>query len=344
MAARYCVDASGSLSNVRRTAVGGLLVDATLARVGVLEYVDADGALIRRYNPASVLQASLDQLTTVPVTNRHPQKFVDVDNYKKVAAGHVVGVPTFKDGHIHATLAIQDAQLIQDIEMGVAREVSMGYMAGHDGRPGTTDDGQTFDESRTDLTWNHAAIVPAGRAGKTVRLMLDSAEIPSLEIDEMEIKIGDKTVPAAQAQATFDEYDAGLQGKLAQAEAARDAALAQVSALTAELAEATSDAAIDARIAARDAAKAAADAKAAKLARVAAAYPSISLDGRSEEFVDGLFASLPAETPAAAANNAAIQSNDEAPGAPKSVGKTPIRAKSLHELRREALKAEASKK
>ena len=33
---QYFIDRAGTLSNVRRTAIGGLLVDATLAKAGVM--------------------------------------------------------------------------------------------------------------------------------------------------------------------------------------------------------------------------------------------------------------------------------------------------------------------
>ncbi len=183
----YFVDASGSISNVRRTAVGGLLLDATLAKVGVMEYVyrpttkderSQGFKVIRRYNPASVLEAAVADIATAPVTREHPKKFLDTSNYQQHAKGHVVGTPIFKDGHIYATLAINDEQLIKDIESGKRREVSMGYYADHDGQPGQTDSGESYDEARVKIEWNHIAVVECGRAGRSVRLMLDSAEIP----------------------------------------------------------------------------------------------------------------------------------------------------------------------
>lgn len=309
-----------TLKNVRRTATGGLLVDATLARTGVLDYVE-NGKTIRRYNPEPVLAASLDGLPTAPVTNRHPRKFVDATSYRQVAAGHLVGQPRLENGHIVATLAIQDEKLIADVEAGRAREVSMGYLAAHDGVPGVVD-GETYDEARTEITWNHVAIVPAGRAGKSVRLLLDSQDIPSEleDEDKMTIKIGDKELTLdAAGQAELETYLKTQQDTIDSLTAARDAAnqlvLAHVKRAEeaeAKLAIATSDEtiskAVEAELAKR-AAKAQAD---EKLAKVKAAYPTLDLEGKSEAYIDGLAAAMEAK-PADAEGLNKIQSKDAKP-------------------------------
>lgn len=284
------IDRAGALTNIRRTAVGGMLVDAKLAKVGVMEYASGQ-KVVRRRNPPEALAAACADVATAPVTNRHPNRFVDTHNYKELSKGHVVGQPTFVDGHICATLAINDAQLIRDIEMGVCREVSMGYSAHHDGVPGVTEDGQAYDESRVKIEWNHIAIVPEGRAGKSVRLMLDSADIPQ---EDITMKINGIEVAMDSAQAAFDSYDAGLQAKIAELTAQLDAAKAEKAQLDAKLAVATSPetlkAAVEAELARVEAQKAADE----KRSKVAAAYPSISLDGKSEDFVDALFVALAA--------------------------------------------------
>ncbi len=273
--AQFFIDRSGSISNVRRTAIGGLLLDAKLARVGVLEYQDGD-KVIRRYNPASVLEAAIPQVSTIPVTNRHPDKFVDTDNYSQYAAGHVVGMARFEDGHIHATLAINDKKLIRDIEMGIAREVSLGYSAVHDGIPGGAD-GETWDEARVELILNHAAIVPVGRAGKTVRLQLDAAgSIPAdfQEIPKMSVlKIAGAEVQVDAAQAAIDSHDSKLQAQIVALTQRAEDAESKVTELTSKVAEVTADAFIDAKVAERLAAKQAEDEFQAKLARVQKRFP-----------------------------------------------------------------------
>jgi hypothetical protein len=275
MTQQWFVDRAGSISNVRRTAVGGMLVDAKLAKVGVLEYQDGE-RVIRRYNPPAVLEAAIPQVSTIPVTNRHPDKFVDTSNYSKYAAGHVVGMARFEDGHLHATLAINDANLIRDIEMGIAREISLGYLATHDGKPGEAD-GLAWDEARVSLELNHCAVVPAGRAGKSVRLCLDSAEIPAIDQEvpvAVVLKISGAEVQVDSAQPAID----ALEAKLVVAEQSVTDSAAKIAELEAKLAEVTTDAFIDAKVAERIEAQKAEDAFQAQVARVKARFPKATED------------------------------------------------------------------
>ncbi len=300
----FTVDRSGVLSNARRTATGGYLVDATLARVGKLEYSERElpeGTPLVQFNTADVLQGSLDGISTAPVTNRHPPKFVTADTYKQYAVGHAVGPARFVDDHIHATLAIQDADLIRDIELGVCREVSMGYSFD------VEDDGR-----RSKIEWNHIAIVPAGRAGKSVSLVFDSAEIPQ-EKEAQVFKISGADVAEDAVQAAIDS----LEGQLAAAQAELEAVKAEKTATDAALALAVSDEAVDAAVAARIARDQAVADKAAKLARVAAGYPSVALDGKSDDFVDALVVALDAKEAEDAEDLRKIQ--DKRPGGEKIV-------------------------
>ncbi len=303
---QYFIDRAGSIRNVRRTAVGGLLLDARLAKVGVLEYREGE-RVVRRYNPPQVLEAVLPQVSTLPVTNRHPSEFVNTKNYSKLAAGHVVGMARMEDGHIVATLAVNDENLIRDIEMGLAREVSLGYMATHDGKPGS-DDQHQWDEARVSLELNHCAIVPAGRAGATVCLQLDSAEIPNDESASMKFKIGGVEVEATDAQAAIDSLEAKLQAEVTVAQAALDKANEQLAAAQKQLDEATSDEAINALVEKRIQAQKDAAEFAAKVERVRKAFPKVDESKlTNREYVDALdfarsdtavFEAAPAPVPA----------------------------------------------
>jgi len=291
---KLCLDATGPLRNARRTATGGFLVDATLAKVGVLAY-DEGGRKVRHLNTSSVLAGALQGVVTAPVTNRHPKKFVDASTYREVVAGHVVGDPQLVDGHVRATLAIQDAELIRDIEAGAAREVSMGYAVDVEEAPGTTEDGEDYDLVRTAIEWNHIAVVPRGRAGGSVRLLLDSEDIPQEEETMKVFKIDGAEVAEDKAQDAFDRALERAAGTLA----ARDAELESLRSVKAELeqklADATSAAAVDAAVEAKLRQKADEEAKAAKLEKVKAAYPTLALDGKSDAYIDALFDALSAK-------------------------------------------------
>lgn len=291
MRTTYVVDNIGALGKLERTATGGYRVPATLARVGVMPYLDGKGGTIRHYNPPSVLQASFAAVVDAPVTHNHPAKMVSPANYKTVAAGHVLGSPTFTDGHIHAVLAIQDAALINALEVGSCREVSMGYSVDFEETPGVTPEGEAYDVIRTSLAWNHIALVPQGRAGRTVRCMLDSQDIPTEEAD-VTYKIDGADVAQDKAQAGIDALCAARDVNKAKC----DELAAQIADLQAKLeaaqSEETMDAAVSARLAKIEADRAAAlalEQAASRRQQVADACPGLSLEGKSQDYVDAIF-------------------------------------------------------
>lgn len=281
----YFVDRSGPLTNKRRTATGGYLVDATLARVGVMDYPERKQ---RHYNSPEVLQANLDAIVTAPVTNRHPSTMVTADTYQEVACGHVVGTPSFKEGKVFATLAIQDANLIADIESGFCREVSMGYIAHAEPAQGEFE-GQVYDTVRKEIEWNHIAVVPAGRAGKDVCLCLDSAEIPGEETSMF--TVNGKEYGADKVQAAID----ALEMLLTDAKGEVGTLTARVGELTGELTTAKSQETIDAAVAAELVKREGVAKAAVRKEKVAKRYPKMNLEGKSQETIDTLFETVEAE-------------------------------------------------
>jgi hypothetical protein len=152
-------------------------IDASpVAKVGILEYVQPDGSVVREYNPPEVLQdaAFLDSLGDAPVTNEHPPESVDPATFRKYAAGYASGAASFADDYALVPLAVQDGELISDVSGGLRQEISLGYSAMVDYTPGVTPTGEKYDGIRTSITVNHIAIVSQGRAGSDVRLRLDA--------------------------------------------------------------------------------------------------------------------------------------------------------------------------
>jgi uncharacterized protein len=303
MARTYFLDAAPSaLGKLERTPLGGYVASAACARAGVMTYaadamraqglaVPADiprGGVVRVYTPPSVLEAAVDSMRTAPVTDSHPRKMVDTSTFAQVCRGTVVSdTCRFEDGKLHAKLAIQDAGLLRAVELGEKREVSMGYFASTDFTPGQTPEGEAYDAIRTDITYNHVAIVQKGRAGPQVCLALDSEEIPTEEDTTvkftLKIKGREVELDAAECQAQIDaleaELDVSHQAKEAAektAKEARDAAEAAVS-----------DEAVEAAIVKREDARKPAEAKAAK--RKAVADSGIDLEGKTDAYIDAAF-------------------------------------------------------
>lgn len=163
------------------TPEGYLVVPATLARVGVLEYHNPDGSIRRELRSEGSVFGDMDRLGMVPVTALHPRHntgepiAATAANYRAVTVGHVLGGSQKRDGdYLRAKLVIQDAATVAAIKRRELPEVSMGYIPTREERPGNHN-GEDYDVVQTAATYNHVALVPTGRAGPNVRLHIDSA-------------------------------------------------------------------------------------------------------------------------------------------------------------------------
>lgn len=117
---------------------------------------------------ADVLAAEhIASLEGKPVTSSHPPMFLNATNAIAYAKGHVQNVRRGKlasgEDCLIGDLIITDKQLAEDVVSGKLREVSSGYDCEYTG------DGEKI--YQRSLRANHIAIVPAGRAGSSVRIM-----------------------------------------------------------------------------------------------------------------------------------------------------------------------------
>ncbi len=167
----------GRLGSAERTPQGGIRVQAMLTRSGVFEYIREDGSVQREHRSVEQVfdAASLQSLGDAPVTDLHPDEQVNAANYTSLAVGHVSGIPVQSGTHVAAVLVVQDANEIALIDAGERIEISCGYDCVLDMTPGKTPEGEPYDCSQTFISYNHAALLPAGwgRAGSSVGLRLD---------------------------------------------------------------------------------------------------------------------------------------------------------------------------
>lgn len=172
----------GRLRKAEKTASGGVRVPAAVSREGILEYLRADGTVVRELVPreeAARLE-SLQTLRDAVVTVGHPAngtRLVSPDTYKTDSVGHVSGEPSFEGGHVVASLAILDADTMRRVDSGELEEISAGYRVMIDPTPGELN-GQRYDQVQRRREYNHVALLPkgGGRAGETVSLRLDGVE------------------------------------------------------------------------------------------------------------------------------------------------------------------------
>ena len=123
--------------------------------------------LVHRYEDDVFDPATVASFEGKPVTNTHPEEMVDPDNFGDLAKGHVQNVR--RDGeYIVADLYINDADLIEEVQNGVKKEVSCGYLCTY------VPDGDDY--KQTKIRGNHVAVVQNGRAGHEVAIK-DAAAI-----------------------------------------------------------------------------------------------------------------------------------------------------------------------
>lgn len=193
-----------------RLPTGGIRVPAALQRVGVQVYLQPDGTPRREYRPPEAVFAPevLDAIRGLTLVREHPPAgVVTSTTWQSLAIGHVGDdVRRADDGtHVEATVYVQDAAAIQDVETGVRRQLSLGYDVVYDPTPGVTPDGQAYDGVQRRIMPNHVALTRRGRAGASVSLRLDSEghEVLCYPQPVTKITIGGKEYeagsPAAEA-------------------------------------------------------------------------------------------------------------------------------------------------
>lgn len=184
--------------NINITDEGYLvIVGCPIARTGFQEYSVKDlpqkaarqlgidisnpNATIELYRPASEVFSPefLASLNGKPITDNHPEDFVNKENYREVVMGHIQNPrrgPRLDNGEeaLIADLHITAEPLISKVRNKQARDISLGYDYG------IRRMGKKI--IQCDMLGNHNAIVPKGRAGNLVSIE-DAA--PELVIQEI---------------------------------------------------------------------------------------------------------------------------------------------------------------
>lgn len=172
----------GEVRSAYTTPEGFLFVEGCATRCGVFEYRQPDGSVIRELrDDADVMDpASLASLGRKPATLEHPEingqrVLVTPDNWDRFAIGQVGERIAGAGGFVDVTLTVNRADALGAIKAGV-QELSCGYECDLDLTPGVHPTYGRYDRRQTNITYNHLAVVPMGRAGEQARLRLDAAE------------------------------------------------------------------------------------------------------------------------------------------------------------------------
>jgi hypothetical protein len=166
---------------LKETAQGGLHMPAALTSVGVFEYEQDDGSIVKEYRPPDEVfaDASIASMHDVPVTIGHPDTgSVTTQNYKDESVGHVssTGIETEDNQYLTGFVLVNAGDAVSAIMNGELSELSVGYTVKEDHTPGKTPGGESYDVVQRNIRYNHIALLQSGtgREGGAVKLRLDS--------------------------------------------------------------------------------------------------------------------------------------------------------------------------
>lgn len=194
---RFDYVSSGNLRAPERMDNGWLKTEGRIARIGIQEYRDADGKVLKELRlPEEVFDsASLASFQQVPVTNQHPPEMLNAQNAKKYAVGSL-GENIRADGDfVVAPIILTDAEAIAAAEAGRS-QLSNGYTCSLD----PTQDREyiarygEYDFIQRNIRGNHCAMVDYARAGVEARMRLDAKDaisgIGKIDLDMLLFKSG----------------------------------------------------------------------------------------------------------------------------------------------------------
>lgn len=242
-------------SKIRTAPGGGILIEGRIGRSGVQEYRTGDARTVRVLRPREEVEAA--DFEGSPLTVGHPPGGVTPATYQRLTVGTARSrsrTDTLR-GQIYPVyhLQVNDQATIEKVQSGELSELSCCYRAQRIATPGTTEDGESYDLVFRGLQPNHIALGPAGfaRAGRDARLLVADGESAE-ELLMSDLLVADSGAAPAPA-GTVPPSD-------------RDALVAQVATLTAELSAAKAVA--DSAATELSAAKAERDAAQAELAKL----------------------------------------------------------------------------
>ena len=167
-----------SIASIYKDVNDRLWIDCRAARLGIMNYRNADGTISREVNlPEDLFSTqTINSAFGVPVTFEHPlEGVVDARNHKTVSIGTVMFPAKIDDNYfLRMRIQIFDDtiidEIIRKISSGEGWEVSCGYSANLEIKSGNFN-GLEFDAIHRDILYNHLALVRKGRAGREVSLV-----------------------------------------------------------------------------------------------------------------------------------------------------------------------------
>ncbi|MBP2057888.1 hypothetical protein J2Z60_001063 [Lactobacillus colini] len=171
---------SAPINNLRLDQQTGYLHadNVPIARVGVFPYINAKGQVTMEAKlPDDLLtDSTIETANSKPITEDHPKEAVNSRNSEKYMKGFTADNAHAENGMIKVDMTITNKDLIDRVLKGDKQELSIGFSTNNYPVKGNYK-GMTYDSIQKNIQINHIAVVKRGRAGHSVRLTGDSAEM-----------------------------------------------------------------------------------------------------------------------------------------------------------------------
>ena len=153
------------------------ITNVPIAIVGVFPYIKADGSVeMEAKLPTELLsEVTVSSANSKPVTDNHPDELVTQVNASKYMKGFTATNAHVENDALKVDMTITDKSLINEINKG-KQELSIGFETEVVPKKGEYK-GVAYDSVQRNIQINHVAVVEQGRAGHSVRLLGDSAEM-----------------------------------------------------------------------------------------------------------------------------------------------------------------------
>lgn len=186
---------TGGIQNYEISPEGYMRAFATTARIGVQDYYNADGSKRRELRPPEEVAnpESLASFGLKSLTVDHPPKFLNADNTGAYQVGMTDSTVLYKHGFVNVVVNVTDAEAIRKIKSGEKQQLSAGYTCELDYTPGVWR-GKKYDAIQRNIRVNHISAVTIGRAGKDVKVHVDSVPLSKpISNKSIAARLDDKT-------------------------------------------------------------------------------------------------------------------------------------------------------
>lgn len=152
---------------------GYLRTTGKLTRVGIFDYLRADGSIQKELRPAEEVfkTDSIASFGLVPLTNGHPPEALTSSNTRRWQTG-TISEPKQDGDFMVADIQVTDEKTIDDAKAGKS-ELSNGYLCDFEETPGVHPQFGRYDGIQRNIRGNHVALVPRARGGRDLTIRLD---------------------------------------------------------------------------------------------------------------------------------------------------------------------------